>query len=83
MYGVGNLGAQHLLAVLSLLRLLKDPDYVRCSSVLEKTATETKIVDKYRLRYKSINALYNELATEKFNGNHRLVENLGCEFLRD
>ena len=83
LYGVGNLGTQHLLSILTLLRVLRNPEYVVYTKVLKNTATEKKLTSIYRLTHKSINALYGELANELFDGCLRKMENLGCEFLRD
>ena len=37
----------------------------------------------YKLSSGSINSVYNEVAKPKFKDCLRLVENLGCEFLRE
>jgi len=67
LYGVGNLGAQHLLSILTLLRVLHNPEYVIFTKVLKNTTTERKLTRIYRLTHKSINALYRELADKLFN----------------
>jgi len=60
-YGVGFLGAQHLLSILTLLRVLQNPEYVILTKVLKNTTREKKLTTIYRLTHKSINALNREL----------------------
>ena len=81
--GCGHMGAQHIISVLTLLGVIKDARYVRETTILKKTNTESKIKHFYGLNYESINVLYKEIADETFGGCTRKVENLGCEFLRD
>lgn len=83
LYGIGYLGAQNILSVLSLLRVLENPEYVQQTELCQNTETEKKLIKTYRLRYGTINKLYQAIAKEKFNLSTRTVENLGCEFLRD
>ena len=40
LYGVGHLGAQHILLILGLLKVIQNPEYVRSTSVLQNTGTE-------------------------------------------
>lgn len=83
LYGIGYLGAQHILSVLSLLRILENPEYVQKTVLCQNTETEKSLIKTYRLRYGTVNKLYQTIAQEKFNLSTRIVENLGCEFLRD
>ena len=80
---VGYIGSQHLISILTLLRVIHNPVYVRETTILQNTTTEKKIKKYYGLSYKLINVLYKEISELKFNGCIRLVENLVCEFFRD
>ena len=82
-YGVGWLGAQHLLSILCLLRIIKNIEYIRQAMPMKNTLTEAKIHANYNINHKTACALYKEIAKEKFGGCTRIVENLGCEFFRD
>ena len=82
-YYVGAIGAQHILAALTLLRVLKDTNYVRTTKVLKGTGTERKIKTLYNLNHSTTNVLFQEISDELFSGCTRLVENMVCEFFRD
>ena len=82
-YGVGYMGAQHLLGVLTLLGVLKDVKYIRHAVVLKGTLTEKKLKKYYNQNYRCATVLYNQIGTESFHGQSRMSENIGCEFLRD
>ena len=81
-HSVGYIGAQHILASLTLLRIIHNTQYVR-ETILLKTGTSTKIKKFYGLTEPTINMLYKEVASETFDGCSRKVENLVCEFFRD
>lgn len=80
---VGFIGAQHLISVLTLVRIIHNPRFVRDTVILPNTTTEKKIKKFYALSHKLINVLYKEISDLKFNGCMRFVENLSCEFFRD
>ena len=82
-YCCGDIGAQHLMSVLTLLRIIQDPKYVRDTVVLKNTMTEKRLKKLYKMSHNVINILYKEVANELYNGNTRMVENLTCEFFRD
>lgn len=82
-YYVRGLGAQHLMSVLTLLRVVYNPEYVRSTVLLETNLTAKKIHDLYSLNVKLTNELYEELSMELYDGCSRMVENLVCEFFRD
>ena len=80
---IGSLGAQHILCVLTLLRVIINPYYVRSTVLLKNNTTAKKILQLYSMNVKLVNDLYNEIALEQFSGSVRHVENLVCEFFRD
>ena len=80
---IGSLGAQHILCVLTLLRVIINPYYVRSAVLLKNNTTAKKILELYSMNVKLVNDLYNEIAMEQFSGSVRHVENLVCEFFRD
>ena len=80
---VCGLGAQHIMCVLTLLRVVYNTSYVRSTILLETNATAKRIQNEYSLNPKLTNDLYEELARESYNGSSRLVENMVCEFFRD
>ena len=80
---IGQMGAQHILGVLCLLKIIHDPKFIRNTSLLKNTTTEKRIKKHYALNSKLANILYAEIANEKFNGCTRIVENVVCEFFRD
>ena len=82
-YYVGAIGAQHIIAALTLLRVLKDTNYIRKTKVLKGTGTERRIKTLYNLNYSTTNVLFEEISEELFSGCTRLVENMACEFFRD
>ena len=82
-YCCGDIGAQHLLSCLTLLKIVDDPKFVRDTIILKGTQTEKRMRKIYKMSHNVINGLYEELASERFNGNTRMVENLVCEFFRD
>ena len=82
-YCCGDIGAQHLMSVLTLLGIIKDSKFVRDTVVLKNTMTEKRLKKLYKMSHNVINILYKEVANELYNGNTRMVENLTCEFFRD
>ena len=82
-YYVGAIGSQHIIAALTLLRVLKDTAYIRNTKVLKGTGTERKIKSMYNLNHDTINVLFHEVSNEQFSGCTRMVENMVCEFFRD
>ena len=80
---VRGLGAQHIMCVLTLLRVVYNTSYVRSTILLETNSTAKKIQKEYSLNPKLTNELYYEVAQELCNGSSRLVENMVCEFFRD
>lgn len=80
---VGQMGAQHILGVLCLLKIIHDPMFIRKTILLKNTATEKRIKKHYALNAKLANILYEEIANERFHGCIRIVENVVCEFFRD
>ena len=80
---VGGLGAQHIMCVLTLLRVVFNTTYVRSTILLETNSTAKKIQLEYALNPKLTNDLYDELAYDSYNGSSRVVENMVCEFFRD
>ena len=80
---VGFIGAQHILAVLTLLGIIHLPMFARNALLLSKSNTEKRIKKFYSLSPKLVNVLYKEISNELFNGSTRLVENLVCEYFRD
>lgn len=80
---LGFIGAQHLLSILALLRVIRNPIFVREAFVLSNTNTEKRLKSFYSMSHKVTNVLYKEISNEHFNGCTRLVENLCCEFFRD
>ena len=80
---VRGLGAQHIMCVLTLLRVVYNTSYVRSTILLETNATAKRIQKEYSLNSKLTNILYEELALESYKGSSRMVENLVCEFFRD
>ena len=82
-YCCGDIGAQHLMSVLTLLQVIGDTKFVRDAVVLKNTRTEKRLKKLYKMSHHVINELYKELANELYDGNLRMVENLTCEFFRD
>ena len=82
-FGVGWLSAHHLISILCLLRIIKNPAYIRKAMPLKGTLTNERIESNYNINHKTACALYEEIGREKFGGCTRIVENLGCEFFRD
>ena len=80
---IGSLGAQHILCVLTLLRVIINPYYVRSTILLKNNTTFKKISELFNMNVKLVNSLYDEIAMEHFSGSVRHVENLVCEFFRD
>ena len=80
---LGFIGAQHLISSLTLLRIIRNPLFVREAFLLSNTNTEKKIKKIYSLSHKLTNILFNEISNEHFEGCSRKVENLCCEFFRD
>ena len=79
----GDIGAQHLMSVLTLLKVIEDTKFVRDTVVLKNTRTEKRVKKLYKMSHQVINELYKEVANEIYDGNLRLVENLTCEYFRD
>lgn len=77
-----DLGAQHVISVLTLLRVIHNPSFVTEAVVCKGTTTFKKINKHFRLSEKAINALYNELAEMWDTGTAR-PESVGCEFLKE
>ena len=80
---IGNMGAQHILAILTLLCIIHHPQYVQYTTLLTNSGTAKKLKTTYFLSDKLTNEIYDEVAKTKFDGCIRKVENLVCEFFRD
>ena len=80
-HGVGHIGTQHIVSVLTLLCIIQNLSYIRDAIVLKGTKTEKEIYKMYGLKYESICTLYKEIAPHMFNDCTCVVEKLACEFL--
>lgn len=83
MHFVGHLSSQHLLSIMSLLRIIKHTYYADHAKLALKNKTKTNFDKKFSLNPETMNRIYNQIADDHFDGKTQMSENLGCEFLRD
>jgi len=79
----GDLGAQHGIAVLACVGILKHgPTYLSQAEVCDGTETYKRLHKHYNLRPTSINLTYKRVA-EELRINTGMTENIGCEMPKD
>ena len=80
-YFFGQLSPQHIISILTLLRIIVPVGFLNNAYVATKTRTSSRFCKSYGLNDDTMNYLYHELSKQFFPGQTQMMENMGCEFL--
>ena len=80
---VGDLSAQHMLSIRSLGDIIHPTFYVTKALLCPRNRTKSTFYSVYNINENTMKKMYTEIANSYVDGSTAMVENMGCEFLRD